>query len=765
MAGSTVVVSVLADVKKFTSGFDQATRSTGGLLRGVGRLGAGLGLAVGGMAAAIGALALKGGIARALNIEDARAVLGALGHDVKATDAIMQNALASVKGTAFGLGDAAKVAASTVAAGIKPGEELERTLRLTANAAALAKVGMGDMGQILNKVWTAGRVQTMELNQLADRGIPIWTKLADQYGVTATELRAMVSRGEVDAQTFATVLEETVGPAALAMGSTVRGGWANMLAAFSRGGEAFVGGSLPIVGSAFAAITVAVDSVTSKIAPHMEAFWARAAEVALPVLETIGPAISGFVDRLSSMASGIDFGQLAELASIFSPLGLVLRAVQPLLPQIGAAFSEIGSTLASQLAPMLPQVTGLVGELVNALSGTLAEIIPVLVPMIVTLAEVLGSVLGAVLPVLVPLIGTLVSALMPVVSAILPPLAMLFGLVGEILTGVVVPIIQQLVPFIVQLVNAFAPVITVVGELVGTLLGGLIPVLAAVIGPVLDLIAPILGILLPILQQLVGVVAFVAEVLATVLGGAIGVIVKLFEGDFAGALQIAQETFSAVWDAIVSFFGQTVSNIGQLVGGIGDFFAGVWDGIVGFFKQGVANAVGIVTGLISFFGSIPSRIMGFFSGAVTWLTEAGRNIVQGLLDGAGSLLSGIGNFFLNMLPGWIVGPFKAALGIASPSRLFAGLGGNVIQGLEQGLSASNSIRSIMGDISDQVVSSFDVQLGTLDIATPEGLALRNAAATAGLNYNVNVVQNYPTTQDPIRKLKDDAESVIAGIWT
>lgn len=31
--------------------------------------------------------------------------------------------------------------------------------------------------------------------------------------------------------------------------------------------------------------------------------------------------------------------------------------------------------------------------------------------------------------------------------------------------------------------------------------------------------------------------------------------------------------------------------------------------------------------------------------------------------------------------------------------------------------------------------------------------------------NATVVQNYPTTQDPIKTLKQDAESVIAGIWT
>lgn len=47
--------------------------------------------------------------------------------------------------------------------------------------------------------------------------------------------------------------------------------------------------------------------------------------------------------------------------------------------------------------------------------------------------------------------------------------------------------------------------------------------------------------------------------------------------------------------------------------------------------------------------------------------------------------------------------------------------------------------------------------------TPQG---RNPASVgAGTTINATVIQNYPTTQDPIKKLKEDAEAVISGIWT
>src|SRR5690606_31225392 len=152
------------DVKRAFGDVDDLGRKTGktaGSRLGKG-LGAGLKVATGavaGIAAIVGGIALKGGISRALNIEDAQAKLQGLGHDGKSIETIMDSALSSVKGTAFGLGDAATVAASTVAAGIKPGEDLTRTLKLVADASTIAGTSMSDMGLIFNKVAGTGKIQ------------------------------------------------------------------------------------------------------------------------------------------------------------------------------------------------------------------------------------------------------------------------------------------------------------------------------------------------------------------------------------------------------------------------------------------------------------------------------------------------------------------------------------------------------------------------------------------------------------------------------
>ena len=254
---------------------DRTTRTLDRLKNGAKLVGKGLVIgtsAVAGFAAVLGGMAIKGGIDRALNIEDARASLTGLGHDTKAIDKIMQSALASVKGTAYGLGDAATIAATAVAAGIKPGTDLTKTLKLTANTAALARTDLTEMGAILNQVWTQGKVDTEGLNQLAERGIPIWTKLAEHYKVSGSDFRKMVSDGKVDAETFAAVLTDTVGTAADEMGKTTRGMWQNFKAALGRGGEVVMKPFLDAFKGGLGEITPLIDNAVAGLKPLMEEF-------------------------------------------------------------------------------------------------------------------------------------------------------------------------------------------------------------------------------------------------------------------------------------------------------------------------------------------------------------------------------------------------------------------------------------------------------------------------------------------------------------
>ena len=259
------------DMEGSTDKADQSTNKFGTSLRKFASRGvkvAAVGMA--GLATTIATMTIKGGISRALNIEDAQAKLRGLGHDAESVETIMESALASVKGTAYGLDAAATAAASAVAAGVKPGQELTKYLSLAGDAATIAGVSFEEMGSIFGKVQTQQRAYTMEINQLADRGIPIYQWLQEELGVTQEALRKMVAAGEVDSATYFKVIEKNIGGAALESGKTTRGAWRNMLAAMSRVGERIVSGPIDRVRTGFGDMTKWIDNNSDAIVRVVE---------------------------------------------------------------------------------------------------------------------------------------------------------------------------------------------------------------------------------------------------------------------------------------------------------------------------------------------------------------------------------------------------------------------------------------------------------------------------------------------------------------
>lgn len=169
-------------------------------------------------ATAIGGITLAKGFQRLIGIDTARAKLEALGHSAENVELIMGNALDAVRGTAYGLDEAATAAASAVAAGIKPGKELYKYLTLVGDAAAIAGTDFNEMASIFNKVQTAQRAYTGDLNMLADRGIPIYQWLAEEAGTSAEAIRDMASKGEISAEMFRKAIDKNIGGAAKTIG-------------------------------------------------------------------------------------------------------------------------------------------------------------------------------------------------------------------------------------------------------------------------------------------------------------------------------------------------------------------------------------------------------------------------------------------------------------------------------------------------------------------------------------------------------------------
>ncbi len=287
----------------------------------------GIGLAATGAAAAVGALtvSLTKGFARLKNIDNAQFKLKALGNSAEDVKAIMDAANKSVKGTAFGLDEAATTAGTAVAAGVGK-QDLAAYLTSVADAAAIAQTSMEEMGSIFNKVQTNGKAMTDDLQMLADRGLPIFTWLQKQYGVTGEALQKMVQAGKVSAADFQRAISENIGGAAQKMGQSFDGAMSNLNAAMGRFGANFINAALG--GSGLAGPTAALGNITeafdklgaavNRNSGNIADFFSEVGKLAIAgaqgvlqaVAEIIG-AFGGLQDFIGNIHGGMTRGMAA----------------------------------------------------------------------------------------------------------------------------------------------------------------------------------------------------------------------------------------------------------------------------------------------------------------------------------------------------------------------------------------------------------------------------------------------------------------------
>ncbi|MDO5633280.1 MAG: tape measure protein [Micrococcus sp.] len=809
-------VRILGDAKSAAKAFGDTEKKAGLLSRGLKGLGKGAAITAGAMAAGVG-VALAKGFGRLTAIENAQAKMRGLGHDSATVETIMGNALASVKGTAYGLDDAATAAAGAVAAGIKPGAELEGVLKSVTNSAAASGSTMAEMGQIYNKVAGSNKAQNDVLSQVANRGIPIYAALADVMGVTQDAVFDLASKGKVDFKTFEKAMTQASGTVAEELGRTTTGAISNFGAAVSRFGATMLRGFLPLVGSGFSQATAMVDALGDVVGPVSDAIGARLVDAATRA-GTVLQELTSHANDLYGLFSSSDLASVVAAAFNIPPntplhaalvaaqtgAAAVIEAVQfgggkgirgslaeafgwseghPLLGFLdqAAAFLtsvhdtavSVASSFMSGFAPALDAVSTAFGQLVAGGPAVLASISPVgalftaLLPLLPQVAGLLGTVAGAVVSVLagiVPLAATLMGALIPAVTQI-----------GAAFLEVATTVVTWLAPQVEKLAGAVIPLLSAAIGVVVPVITTLAHVLSQVLIPGVNAVMPIvLAFASVLLDSVVGAVNGVTKVLT----GAVALVGALFRGDWAGvwnaAVQIVTGVLQTLWNVVnlmvvVRVVGLVRGGLSAVLGifrtswqsiltgartalmSLVQFVRGnlhsaqllftralttirtavtaalqavvttirtaltsalttirnIWDSITGLTRSAWNGVTSIVNGsvgrVLSKIGSIPGKVRAFFNGAGNWLKDAGKNIVQGLLNGAGSILPTIGNFFLDKVPGFIKGPFKKALGIHSPSRVFASYGRHVVEGVEVGAAARQSnaaraIRSVAGTI-------------------------------------------------------------------
>lgn len=196
-----------------------------------------------------------------------------------------------------------------------------------------------------------------------------------------------------------------------------------------------------------------------------------------------------------------------------------------------------------------------------------------------------------------------------------------------------------------------------------------------------------------------------------VVKGVINVVMGVIRGDWGRVWKGIQQITSGVWGVLKSLVSGGINLVKSVIsGGLGiikaawssawnamkGLLSSVWNGI----KSGVQNGISAVMGFVR---GLPGQITGVFAGAGSWLFSAGQAIIQGLLDGIGSMFGSVKSKLgelTNMIPD-LKGPYEKDL------KLLRKNGRAIIKGLVKGFQQEfPKVKRYLGQLTKWVRAGF-----------------------------------------------------------
>ena len=605
---------------------------------------------------------LRGGLSRAMNIEDAEARMRGMGYAAGDISELMDNASDAIMGTAYRLDDAATAAAQFSASGIEAGEDMERVIGLVGDSAFAAGTDFSQMSEIWAQVAARGRLDGQTMNRLLSAGVGITGELADKFGVAEEEVQKLVSEGSVSFEDFAEVMETKVGGAAQEMATTTRGALMNVQAGLHMVGAEVAGPFMELFRGAMNRLQEPMFALAAVVEPVFGVLTERAKEWASGMYESGEEAAEGinrFVKPMQEVAALMEDGEglfsalgevfdidtesgllgflsqaidlfqdLSPLTNIFTGIAesasgafdAIFDALKTVAPVIGASFQRIGEAIG----PLIVVLAEGFGEIVTAIGPSLIRIINMLVaafslilPVITDIITIVVDAVAMILPLIMPVLEQVVSAIAYVLIELSPVIATIVSLIADAivqLVPIITPIITliadmlvSLVPIVMRLVDALIPVIDTVIELGVSLLMMLLPVLEPIgelIMVLVDAAAELLIALMPLIPALLEIAFRLIEPMIDL----IITLAPLLAVLLVGAINILVPILVWLIEKVVSIV-EWFNNLGEESELMGATITDVWNWI--------SEAVGIV-------------VEWFMEEALPWMLSVWEGIGNGL---------------------------------------------------------------------------------------------------------------------------------------
>lgn len=363
---------------------------------------------------------------------------------------------------------------------------------------------------------------------------------------------------------------------------------------------------------------------------------------------------------------GISGRTAEEVAEIYAKTGRVVSE------QLGTTALEASTTIQGSVA----SVKAAWENLITGLGDKDAD----LEMLIGNLVESAKTAAGNLIPVITTALsgmGEAIAQLAPVLAAELP------GLVSSVLPSVVSAGAQLLVGLATGLVSALPELVSAIPGIITSLVEALstsLPALQEAGGELLDMLGN------GILSAVPALVADLPTIITAILEFMEENLPKWTEAGFDFIRELAF--------GIISAIPELIAKLPELIKQMADYISSELPTFLGKGAELVSMLlVGIIGAIPSILESIPDVIFAIVEALISMVPtvleaglKIGEGIIQGIWEGIEKLASWLTDMISDFING-IVDGIKDLLGIHSPSRVFAGIGGNMALGLGDGWDA------------------------------------------------------------------------------
>ena len=334
------------------------------------------------------------------------------------------------------------------------------------------------------------------------------------------------------------------------------------------------------------------NSIYAAVAGFLASAWA--------IIVSVFTAIAGFFTTIWN-------GIWAFLVGVFN---LIVAAITLAV----TVWQTIISTVLTIIMAIWTGFWGLFGGIITAAFGLVQAIIALAMAMIMFIINTVGNAIVAVWTFLWGAVSTAVSAAWSFITGIISTaLAFVASIVRAVITAVVGFLSAAWAMISTATSTAWAFIVAAVS--------GPLNVIRAVV-------TTVFGFVTGAISAAWNAVKTATSTAWTAVTTSISSAITNFMASISAIRAMAFAAISAAWDAIKSKTSE------------------MWNSLTGIIGSAITNFMAKITG-------IKDRVIGLFSGAGSWLLDAGRNIIQGLVSGIESMIHAVTDklkFLTDLIP-------------------------------------------------------------------------------------------------------------------